>query len=175
MSSQIRLLSNAELPQHLSALSDILVQTVEAGASVGFILPFATADAAEFWQNMVFPAVERREVLLLGAFVNQQLLGTVQLGLALPPNQPHRADVGKLLVHPKARQTGLGRALMQALETEARHLNKKLLVLDTRSGDPSQRLYESLNYQVAGSIPGYCRNPGADIYEPTTYFYKTLI
>lgn len=175
MSAKIRQLSSAELPGHLAALTDILVKTVEAGASVGFVLPFPPGEAASFWQDKVFPAVQRSDVLLFGAFLEGRLLGTVQLSVALPPNQPHRADVGKLLVHPDARRAGLGRALMQQLEAEARRLGKTLLLLDTRSGDPSQRLYESLGYQVAGSVPGFCRHPSAARFEPTTFLYKALI
>ena len=175
MSAQIRQLSGDDLQEHLAALTDILVKTVEAGASVGFILPFPPEEAASFWKKKVFGAVQRGDVLLFGAFLNGQLQGTVQLGLALPPNQPHRADVGKLLVHPTARRTGLGRALMQQLEAKARHLGKTLLLLDTRSGDPSQLLYESLGYQVAGSVPGFCRHPSTQRFEPTTFLYKALI
>jgi len=170
----IRQLMGAELSQHRKALSQILVQTVAAGASVGFVLPFTSDDADAFWQGRVFPAVERGDTLLFGAFLEEKLQGTVQLVIALPPNQPHRADVAKLLVHPKARRAGLGRALMLALEGEARRLGKVLLVLDTRSGDPSQRLYEKLGYQVAGSIPGFCRHPRTETYEATTYLYKAL-
>lgn len=175
MSAQIRQLSAAELPGHLAALSDILQKTVEAGASVGFILPFPPEEAASFWQNKVFGAVQRGDTILFGAFLEGQLLGTVQLGVALPPNQPHRADVAKLLVHPMARRAGLGRALMQHLEAKARQLNKTLLLLDTRSGDPSQLLYENLGYQVAGSVPGFCRHPSTQRFEPTTFLYKALI
>jgi ribosomal protein S18 acetylase RimI-like enzyme len=175
MSAKIRQLSSAELPGHLATLTDILVKTVEAGASVGFVLPFPPEAAASFWQDKIFTAVQRSDVLLFGAFLEGQLQGTVQLSVALPPNQPHRADVGKLLVHPDARRAGLGRALMQQLEAEARRLGKTLLLLDTRSGDPSQRLYESLGYQVAGSVPGFCRHPSAARFEPTTFLYKALI
>ncbi|WP_241525827.1 GNAT family N-acetyltransferase [Pseudophaeobacter leonis] len=123
----------------------------------------------------MFGAVQRGDVLLFGAFIDAQLQGTVQLGLALPPNQPHRADVGKLLVDPTDRRAGLGRALMQHLEAKARHLGKTLLLLDTRSGDPSQLLYESLGYHTAGSVPGFCRHPSTQQFEPTTFLYKALI
>lgn len=170
----IRPLTVEELHHQLPALSEILVETVQAGASVGFILPFTTEAANRFWCQKVFPAVEQNKTLLFGAFLDEALLGTVQLGLDLPPNQPHRADVAKLLVHPMARRAGLGCALMMALETQARDLGKTLLLLDTRSGDPSQRLYEKLGYLVAGSVPGFCRNPSAEIYESTTYLYKQL-
>ena len=98
----------------------------------------------------------------------------MQLISAQMPNQPHRADVAKLLVHPDARRQGLARALMLALEDRARALSRSLLVLDTRTGDPSQALYQSLGYRVAGEIPGYCRHPAEPVFEPTTYLYKPL-
>lgn len=170
----IRLLAADDLNQHLAALSNILTRSVQAGASVGFILPFDQDAAAAFWADQVFPAVRRGEALLFGAFQREKLVGTVQLRPALPANQPHRADVGKLLVHPQCRRGGIGRALMTALETEACRLQKRLLLLDTRSDDPSQRLYESLGYQVAGSVPGFCLHPNGEAFEPTTYLYKTL-
>ncbi|WP_417713487.1 GNAT family N-acetyltransferase [Pseudophaeobacter arcticus] len=174
MTIEIRPVTAAELHSLTDALTEILWACVQAGASVSFVLPFSHPDAARFWSDQIFPAVQRGDIILFGAFVDGQLQGTAQLAVAQPPNQQHRADVAKLLVHPKARRGGLGRALMQALETEARHHGKTLLVLDTRSGDPSQRLYESLGYQVAGAIPGYCRNPSADVFEATTYLYKVL-
>lgn len=170
----IRLLAADDLGHHLLALSDILTCCVQAGASVGFILPFDQDAAASFWQGQVFPAVQRGEALLFGAFQRDSLVGTVQLRPAMPANQPHRADVGKLLVHPQARRAGIGRALMTALEAEACRLQKRLLLLDTRSGDPSQHLYESLGYRVAGSVPGFCLHPNGEAFESTTYLYKTL-
>lgn len=170
----IRRLNGADLHQQLDSLSEVLLQTVTAGASVGFILPFTLQDAMAFWRDRVFPAVQRGDTLLFAAFMEGRLQGTVQLVVALPPNQPHRCDVAKLLVHPAARRAGLGRALMLALEAEAQRLGKTLLVLDTRSGDPSQKLYESLGYMVAGTVPGFCRHPAAEVYESTTYLYKAL-
>lgn len=144
------------------------------GASVGFILPFTTTEARAFWQDRVFGAVRAGGTALYGAVSGGRLLGTVQLGLALPPNQPHRADVAKLLVHPDGRRQGLARALMQRLETDARAMGKRLLVLDTRSGDPASQLYLSLDFRLAGEIPGYCRNPATEVFEATTYMYKPL-
>jgi len=174
MAFDIAQLADADLPAALPDLAEILHLTVQAGASVGFIQPFSPKDAAEFWHNRIFPAVRAGDSLLFAAFQGERIVGTIQLGLGLPPNQPHRADVAKLLVHPRARRRGLGRALMTALEREARLRGKTLLVLDTRSGDPSQQLYESLGFQVAGQIPGFCRNPSEEIYEPTTYMFKHL-
>lgn len=171
---EIAKLADADLPTALPDLAEILHLTVQAGASVGFIQPFSPKDAAGFWQNKIYPAVRTGDSILFAAYLGNRIRGTVQLGLGLPPNQPHRADVAKLLVHPSARRSGLARALMAALETEARLRDKRLLVLDTRSGDPSQRLYENLGFQVAGEIPGFCRHPAEEIYEPTTYMFKHL-
>jgi ribosomal protein S18 acetylase RimI-like enzyme len=171
---KIDILSPADLPAALPELAEILHQTVHHGASVGFILPFTLSDARAFWTDQVFPAVERGATQLFVARLGDGIVGTAQLGLSLPPNQKHRADVMKLLVHPSARRQGIGRLLMQDVLKRARTLGKGLLVLDTRSGDPSQSLYRSLGFKVAGQIPGFCRNPSDPILEPTTYMYKTL-
>lgn len=165
-------------PEHLQdaepALAGILHACVHDGASIGFVLPFDMPQARAFWADRVFPAVRTGGTVLFGAYLDDVLVGTVQLGIDLPPNQPHRADVGKLLVHPDARRRGIGRALMLALLSKAERLGKTLLVLDTRSTDPSRRLYRSLGFEEAGEIPGYCRNPFSEELEATTYMYKTL-
>ncbi|MBE1285343.1 MAG: GNAT family N-acetyltransferase [Rhodobacteraceae bacterium] len=160
--------------QALADLTDILHTSVLGGASVGFILPFSPEAAASFWRDKVFPAVRSGGAHLFVLRDEDKIIGTVQLGLDLPPNQPHRADVAKLLVHPDHRRKGVARKLMLHLEAEARSLSKTLLVLDTRSGDPSQSLYASLGFQVAGEVPGFCRNPFEERFEPTTYMYKAL-
>lgn len=167
-------LSPDDLAPALADLTAVLHACVQAGASVGFILPFQTETARAFWQDRVFPAVRSGGTLLFAARVGDRVVGTVQLGMALPPNQPHRADVAKMLVHPDRRRQGIARRLMQAAEAEARTRGKTLLVLDTRSDDPAQRLYEGAGFKIAGQIPGYCRNPFRDQYEATTYLYKSL-
>ncbi|WP_171177679.1 GNAT family N-acetyltransferase [Ruegeria sp. HKCCD8929] len=169
----IRRLERAALPEALEDLTGLLRDCVQAGASVGFVLPFPVSEARAYWADQVFPSVGRG-VELFAACYGGRVVGTVHLAMAAMPNQPHRADVAKLLVHPDARRQGLGRALMQALEARARELGKTLLVLDTRSGDPSQALYQGLGFQVAGEIPNYCRNTFEELYEPTTYLYKVL-
>ena len=118
-------------------LSDILHASVQAGGSVGFVLPFEFGDARSFWIDTVFPAVRAERTHLFAMRQSGRIIGTVQLGLAMPANQPHRADVAKLLVHPDARRKGAARALMTHLIAHAETLGKTLLVLDTRSGDPS--------------------------------------
>lgn len=165
-------------PDEVSAvhhdLSEILWACVTDGASVGFVLPFDHTAAAAFWNTRVFPSVRTGGTVMFVARIDAKVVGTVQLGLDLLPNQPHRADVAKMLVHPTCQRQGIGRALMQRQEDHARQLGKTLLVLDTRSGDAAQVLYQSLGFLVAGEIPGYCRNPSRDEYEPTTYLYKAL-
>lgn len=163
-----------DVSETLADLTGILHACVHAGASVGFILPFTPQTATAYWSDQVFPLVRTGDRVLFTARYRGDIVGTAQLGLGLPPNQPHRADVLKLLVHPDRRRLGIARALMQVLISRARALEKSLLVLDTRSGDPSQRLYESLGFQVAGEIPGFCRNPAHETFEPTTYLFKPL-
>ncbi len=170
----IRRLSDADFDTAVAELADILFACVHAGASVGFILPFSLDDAEAFWRDKVFPAVSGSGTALFVAEIEGRIVGTVQLGLALPPNQPHRADIAKLLVHPEYRRRGIADSLMRATEDEARRQDRWLLVLDTRSGDPSGRLYQKFGFQVAGEIPNYCRNPHSHVFEPTTYMYKDL-
>lgn len=155
-------------------LAEVLHACVHDGASVGFVLPFSKDEAHRFWTQKVLPQVMKGGTTLWVARSEGRIFGTVQLHHDLPPNQPHRADVAKLLVHPDARRNGMARALMDALEGEARTLNKRLLVLDTRSGDPSQMLYENMGFAVAGEIPGYCLNPFNGTPEATTYLFKSL-
>jgi ribosomal protein S18 acetylase RimI-like enzyme len=174
MSVTIRIATQADLAPAQEDLTEILLACVHAGASIGFILPFRRDEARAFWQDRVFPAVRSGVGMLFLARDGTRVVGTVQLGLALPPNQPHRADVSKMLVHPDARRRGIARALMRALDAQARALGKTLLVLDTRSNDHAQPLYESEGFRVAGEIPGYCRNPFTDTYEGTVYMYKAL-
>ncbi len=158
----------------VSDLTDILHACVQDGASVGFILPFTLDQSHAYWQTKVRPNLDNGALDIFAAHDKGRVLGTVQLIPAAMPNQPHRADVAKLLVHPHARRQGLGRTLMAALEDRAVALGRTLLVLDTRSSDPSRLLYQSLGFQIAGEIPNFCRNPFEDRLEPTTYMYKHL-
>lgn len=167
-------LTDDGLVRHLDDLADLLHACVHAEASVGFILPFAMADSRAFWLDSVRPSLRAGRRVLLAAWLDGRLVGTVQLGLEMPPNQPHRADVAKLLVHPEARRRGIARQLMRALEDRARQAGRTLLVLDTRTDDRAEPLYRSLGYQVAGTIPGYARNVHGDAFHATTYMYKAL-
>src|SRR5262249_7993567 len=157
--------------EELEALANILYATVHAGASVSFILPFTIADARDFWLIRVLPAVIAGSRRVLLARTDGRTVGTVQLDLAMPPNQQHRAEVAKLLVHPDARRRGIGRALMQELEALARAQGRALLTLDTRTGDSAEPLYRSMGFLLAGVIPDYARGPGSPQLEPTSFMY----
>ncbi|MEX0278351.1 MAG: N-acetyltransferase family protein [Ruegeria sp.] len=167
-------LSTSTFDSAVEDLTGILHGCVHTGASIGFILPFSQADARRYWVTSIRPGLETGALDLFAAYSGGRICGTVQLIPAQMPNQPHRADVAKLLVHPDARRKGLGRALMDALQARATELNRTTLVLDTRSTDPSRILYQNLGFEIAGEIPNYCRNPFDDRLEPTTYMYKNL-
>lgn len=153
------------------ALADVLVDCVEGGASVGFLRPLAHDRAVAFWTS-VAGAVERGErVLLVAEDPAGRIVGTVQLVLALPENQPHRADVVKMLVHRSARRQGIGERLMAAVDQVARDEGRSVLVLDAVTGGDAERLYERAGWQRVGVVPRYALMPDG---EPcaTTFFYK---
>ena len=167
---EVRRLSTVSESQ-LQALADVLVDCVEGGASVSFMLPMTRDKALAFWRKVADGAARGERVLLV-AEDGQGIVGTVQLILDQPENQPHRADVAKMLVHRRARRQGLGAALMQAAEREALSEGKTLLVLDT-ADDTAARLYARLGWQPAGVIPRYALLPaGGEC--ATTYFYRSL-
>ena len=160
--------------QGIDELASILHACVHAGASISFVVPFALEDARRFWDSKVTHAVSARTRRVLVARSGQRLVGTVQLDLATPPNQSHRAEVSKLLVHPDARRQGIARALMLAIEEVARREGRSLLTLDTRTGDSAEPLYVSLGYTLAGTIPRYARNPFSSELHSTSILYKEL-
>ncbi len=156
------------------ALATVLHAAVINGASVSFILPFSMDDARAFWREKVLPGVRNRTRRVLFARWNGEIAGTVQLDLAMPPNQRHRADVAKLLVHPEARRRGIARALMVALEEVAREENRTLLTLDTVTGGSAEHLYLSLGYHMTGTIPRYALNSDSTKLEGTSILYKEM-
>ncbi len=164
-----------DLSANLEPLASILHACVHAGASVGFIRPHPLPEARAFWRGTILPAVRSGDRALFVASVGGQPVGAVQLVMATPANQPHRAEISKLLVHPDARRRGIARALMQATERFARDRGKSLLTLDTRTGDSAEPLYLSLGFTAAGVIPGYCLDPDGQRLDATTYMFKTLI
>jgi GNAT superfamily N-acetyltransferase len=139
--------------RHVEGLADVLIDCVDGGASVSFMQPLPRAKALEFWRG-VADGVAQGERALLIAEDGGGVIGTVQLILHQPENQPHRADLSKMLVHRRARRRGVGAALLRAAEGAARECGKSLLVLDTASDD-AERLYASLGWQRCGVIPGY--------------------
>ena len=158
--------------RELDALAAVLADCVAGGASVSYMDPFSHEDARRAFAGFA-AEVEQGRRLLLAAFDDGELVGTVQVILALPPNQPHRAEIAKLLVHRSARGKGVARRLMEHAESEARAEGKTLLVLDTVTGDPAERLYERIGWTRVGVIPGYALYPDGRPCD-TTIFWKSL-
>jgi GNAT superfamily N-acetyltransferase len=167
----IRRLQSVDEAQ-IAALADVLVDCVEGGASVSFMHPLTRDRAAAFWRR-VAQGVAAAERALLVAEDAQGLCGTVQLILDLPENQPHRADLAKMLVHRRARRLGLGEALLKAAEATARECGRTLLVLDAVTDGDAARMYARLGWQRVGDIPGYALFPGGGFCS-TTVFYRDL-
>jgi GNAT superfamily N-acetyltransferase len=168
------LIGDAAVSADIDGLAAILHAVVHGGAGVSFILPFSLDDARAFWRDAVLPGVMARRRRLLVARVDGRIAGTVQLDPAWAPNQPHRAEVLKLLVHPEARRRGIARSLMVALEELARANGWTLLTLDTWTGQAGERLYRSLGYTAIGSIPRFARGSTTPELEPATFMYKEL-
>ncbi len=155
----------------VQALARVLMDCVEGGASVSFMHPLSLENALTFWRK-VATDVTAGERALIVAEDDEDIVGTVQLVLAQAENQPHRADLSKMLVHRRARRHGLGSTLMHAAEATARECGKTLLVLDTASDDAA-RLYARMGWQVCGVIPNYALLPQGGFCN-TTYFYRRL-
>jgi GNAT superfamily N-acetyltransferase len=158
----------------LDMLAELLHATVQAGASVSFVLPFSLDEARAFWQDQVLPRVTTGTRRVLVARCDGKILGTVQLNLAMVPNQQHRAEALKLLVHPEARRRGIARALMTAVEEVARSAGRTLLTLDTVTGGQAEPLYLSMGFQLAGVIPRYARAARSPELEAASILYKEL-
>lgn len=156
----------------LEALTRLLQDAVEDGASVGFLPPLQESEAHHYWLS-TFDAMEAGGRLLLIAQEGEEIVGSVQLGLASMPNGRHRAEVMKLFVHTNARRKGIGEQLMHAIEEIAKAQGRTLLVLDTREGDPSEQLYRKVGYTKAGVIPDYARSASGELHT-TAFYYKAL-
>lgn len=167
----IRRLASIDAEQ-VDGLADLLIDAVASGASVSFLEPLAPARAAAFWRRVGDDVAAGKRALLV-AEDDAGIVGTVQLVLDQPENQPHRADLAKMLVHRRARRQGLGAALMQAAEQTARECGKTLLVLDTIPGSDAERLYVRLGWVRVGTIPDYALLPRGGL-SGTTVFYKAL-
>jgi GNAT superfamily N-acetyltransferase len=170
----ISALSPDDLEVRLEELAALMRDCVEAGASINFILPFSREESLAFWRDKVLPPAREGLRTVLVAQEAGRIVGSVQLNCDTPPNQRHRADVTKLLVHPSCRRKGIARALMEALEREARIRDRPLLTLDTRSGDSAEPLYLSMGYEAVGVIPGFSRDTAEERLDATTIMFKRL-
>jgi GNAT superfamily N-acetyltransferase len=168
----IRLLDAAQARAAIPDLCDVLVDCVNGGASVGFMQPYEIGDAEPYWQG-VADAVAAGATLLFAAELEGKVVGTVQIGAAQMPNQPHRADLKKLLVHRSARGRGLARLLMDAAEREAASRGKTILVLDTATGSDAEAIYPRLGWERVGVIPDYALWPEGG-FCASTFFYKRV-
>ena len=156
----------------LDQLSSVLVDCVEGGASVSFMSPVTHREAFAFFWKIAVSVADKQTVLLV-AREGGRIVGTVQLGLDTPPNQPHRADVKKMLVHRAARGRGIGAALLARIEDEARLRGRTLLVLDTVTGEAGERLYQRAGWTRVGVIPDYALFPDGRPCDTTVFWKKT--
>jgi GNAT superfamily N-acetyltransferase len=174
MSGTIRVRTLASFgDREMQDLSDVLIDCVEGGASVSFMLPMSRAKAQAYWHTVAESMARGERKVLAAEDAHGVMLGTVQLLLDQPENQPHRGDIAKMLVHRRARKQGVGGALLAAAERSALEAGKTLLVLDTVTGSDGYRLYERHGWQRVGEIPNYALWPAGGLC-PTTVFYKSL-
>ncbi len=169
----IRRVDAGEVDALVEPLADVLMDCVQGGASVSFMWPLPRQRALAFWRDVAGGVRRGERLLLVGEAQPGRIDGTVQLVLAQPDNQPHRADLAKMLVHRRARRRGLAQALLVAAEQAAREAGKRVLVLDTVTGGDAERLYERGGWQRVGVIPDYALMPDG---RPcaTTYFHKPV-
>jgi len=158
----------ASIAEHVHELSELLIEVVEDGASLGFLPPLDRSAAGAYWESLIMP-----DVLTFIAEKSNKIVGSVQLHLCTKPNGSHRAEIAKLMTHPRYRRMGIGRSLMQQVEVCAKREGRSLLVLDTRDGDPSNGLYASLAYIQAGSIPCYAQSASGELHA-TNIYYKSI-
>ena len=170
----IRLLSPAEAEARRAALVELLVDAVEGGASVNFIWPMTREKAARWWAGALASQARGERLIFIAETAEGRIDGTVQLIPAAQENQPHRADLAKMLVHRRARRQGLGAALMRAAEAEARRLGRTLLTLDTETGSAGEHLYASQGWIKFGEVPFYALRADGSQAEPASFFYKLL-
>ena len=156
--SSIRIAALTDTPSIRAALSAMLIETVADGGSVSFMHPLSVEDADEFWHTSLASA-ERGERIVLGAYDDQDVIATVTLLLKLPPNQPHRAEIAKMMTRVSHRKRGIASALLRAAESLARQHGRTMLVLDTAEDGGASELYESLGFQLSGVVPDYAFKP----------------
>ncbi|MFC5703351.1 GNAT family N-acetyltransferase [Cohnella faecalis] len=165
MGSKVIIEQLQSIEESSAELSELLIQVVEDGASIGFLPPLSPADSEQYWGNVISP-----EAILFVAKLNERIVGSVQLHLCTKQNGSHRAEIAKLMTHPGYRRKGIGRLLMQEAEKRAEREGRSLLVLDTREGDPSNILYGSLGYIQAGRLPNYAQSSNGELHATIFYF-----
>ncbi|CAL9587827.1 GNAT family N-acetyltransferase [Streptomyces sp. enrichment culture] len=170
---RIETLDGARVRASAHALGALLRDAVHGGASVGFLAPLGAAEAADWWRGAAREAEDGVRTVWAAYGAGDALLGVVTLVRATAPNQRHRGDIAKLLVHTAARGRGLGRRLLAAAEAGAAAAGLRLLVLDTETGSPAEGLYRSAGWSRAGTIPGYATDPAGEP-RATTYYYKAV-
>ena len=171
MSAAVRIVALTDSAGVIEALADILVEVVADGGSVSFMHPLGREDASKFWKDSLARA-EQGRCVVLGAWQSGELIGTVTLDLAMPPNQPHRAEIAKLMTRVSYRGRGVARSLMIEAERIAVERGRTLLVLDTAEDGGAARLYEGLGYQRVGVIPDYALKPHGGLTGTIVYFKK---
>lgn len=169
----VRRVGAEDAAAYVEPLADLLVDCVEGGASVSFMLPLAREKAVKFWCEVADSVARSQRVLLIAEDSGGQIVGTVQIITAQPENQPHRADIAKMLVHSRARRRGIAQRLMAQVEDAAREEGKHVLVLDTVTGGAAERLYERAGWQRVGSVPKYALMPNGE-FCGTTFYCKQL-
>lgn len=170
---RVRRLGANEAVTCVDALADVLVDCVEGGASVSFMLPLSRERALAFWRGIAEGVARNERALLIAEDGEGRIVGTVQLNMAQPDNQPHRADVAKMLVCRSARRRGIAQKLMHVVDEVARAEGKSVLVLDTVTGGDAERLYARAGWQRVGDVPRYALMPDGE-YCGTTFYYKHL-
>jgi ribosomal protein S18 acetylase RimI-like enzyme len=154
-------------------LAETLIEAVAGGGSISFMHPVSMEKALAFWRSSAESVANGERILLVARDAGGDVVGTVQSILAQPENQPHRADIAKMMVHPRARRRGIAEALMREIERLTFAAGKTVMVLDTETGQAASHLYTKLGWQVAGDIPDYALLPHGGLCS-TTYFYKRV-
>ena len=170
--TEIAALSAAGIEAELDALAEVLWDCVDGGAAITFLAPFSFEEARDYWRSVAATMAGGRRTVL-AARIKGEIVGSVQLELATQPNQQHRAEVMRLIVHRRARRRGVARALMLAIEVAARAAGRTLLTLDTRTGDAAEPLYRGLGYRLAGVIPRYALSSDGT-FHAASLMYKDL-
>lgn len=170
----VTLLTPQQAQERRDALIDLLVDSVESGASVNFLWPMTRAKAEGWWDGALASHARGERLIFVAEDAGGQVDGSVQLMPAVPENQAFRADLGKMLVHSRARRQGLGEALMRAAEAEALRIGRTLLTLDTEKDSAGERLYARMGWTKFGEVPGFAMRADGQLRQDCSFFYREL-